>query len=51
VSFSRHAREGGHPVFSAEHFWIPAFQAVLKFLLVIASDRRERGNLYVFNVL
>jgi hypothetical protein len=51
VSFSRHAREGGHPVFSAEHFWIPAFQAVLKFLLVIASDRRERGNLYVFNAL
>jgi len=24
VSFSRHARAGGHPVFSAEHFWILA---------------------------
>jgi hypothetical protein len=36
---------GGHPAFSAKHFWIHAFQAVSKFLLVIASDRRERGNL------
>jgi hypothetical protein len=24
-SFSRHARAGGHPAFSAKHFWIPAF--------------------------
>jgi hypothetical protein len=23
-SFSRHAREGGHPAFLAEHFWIHA---------------------------
>jgi hypothetical protein len=23
--FSRHARAGGHPAFSAKHFWIPAF--------------------------
>jgi hypothetical protein len=49
--FYRHAREGGHPVFSAKHFWIPAFQTVLQSFLVIASDRRERGNLYVFSNL
>jgi hypothetical protein len=32
-------------------FWIPACEAVSQSLAVIASDRRERGNLFVFNAL
>jgi hypothetical protein len=31
--------------------WIPAFETVSQFFFVIASDRRERGNLYVFGNL
>jgi hypothetical protein len=30
-SFSRHARAGGHPAFSAEHFWIPACAGMTSF--------------------
>jgi hypothetical protein len=29
--FSCHAREGGHPAFLAEHFWIPACAGMTSF--------------------
>jgi hypothetical protein len=29
--FSRHARAGGHPAFSVEHFWIPACAGMTRF--------------------
>jgi hypothetical protein len=32
-NFSRHARAGGHPTFSAKHFWIPAFAGMTSFEL------------------
>jgi hypothetical protein len=30
-SFSRHTRTGGHPAFSAKHFWVPACAGMTKF--------------------
>jgi hypothetical protein len=37
VSFYRHAREGGHPVFPEKHFWIPAFAG-----MTIAGQEKKR---------
>jgi hypothetical protein len=51
LSFPRQGLVSGHPSFVARFFWIPAFQTVLRSFLVIASDRRESGNLYVFSNL
>ena len=31
--------------------WIPAYETVSQSFFVIASDQRERGNLYTFNAL